>query len=71
MYHIPLKSRVHHLHIHRPHTMTELGKMLHYERFWTIVAIAATVCALIALAILSGNGAAGHSDFIHPFPYFP
>ena len=72
MYHIPLKSRVHHTHMpHRHNMAVKMQSFFRDERFWAIFAIVAIMALLITLAIVAGKGTGASPDFTPIYPYYP
>ncbi len=72
MYHIPLKSWVHHTHMpHRHNMAVKMQSLFHDERFWAIFAITVIMALLITLAIVAGKGTGASPDFTPIYPYYP
>ncbi len=72
MYHIPLKSLVHRMHMPSRHeTGVKMQKLVHDERFWAIVAIVVIMALLITLAIVAGTGTGASPNFTPMYPYYP
>ena len=72
MYHIPLKSWMHHTHMPHRHSMAvKMHTLFRDERFWAIFAIVAIMALLITLAIVAGRGTGASPDFTPIYPYYP
>lgn len=72
MYHIPLKSWMHHVHAPNLHNAgARFRKLLRDERFWAIFAIVVIMALLITLAIIAGKGTGTSPDFTPMYPYYP
>ncbi len=72
MYHIPLKSWMHHTHMpHEHHMGAKMHSLFRDERFWAIFAIVVIMALLITLAIVAGKGTGASPDFTPIYPYYP
>ena len=72
MYHIPLKSWMHHAHMPHRHNMSvKMLSLFRDERFWAVFAIVVIMALLIMLAIVAGRGAGASPDFTPIYPYYP
>lgn len=72
MYHIPLKSLVHNVHMPNKHNMAvKMQTLFRDERFWAIFAIVIIMALLITLAIVAGKGTGASPDFTPIYPCFP
>jgi hypothetical protein len=72
MYHIPLKSWMHHTHTPHRHNMgAKMQSLFRDERFWAIFAIVVIMALLITLAIVAGKGTGASPDFTPIYPYYP
>ena len=72
MYHIPLKSWMHHTHMPHRHSMSvKMLSLFRDERFWAVFAIVVIMALLITLAIVAGKGTGASPDFTPIYPYYP
>ena len=72
MYHVPIKSWAHHMHMPHMHNIgVNMHKMARDERFWAILAIVIIMALLITLAIIAGKGTGTSPNFTPMYPYYP
>lgn len=72
MYHVPIKSWIHHVHMPKGRNVgIKMHKMVRDERFWAILAIVIIMALLITLAVIAGKGTGTSPNFTPMYPYYP
>ena len=70
MYHVSMKNLREHIHMPSDHNAAmRMNHMVHDERFWTIVALALLLGAIVALAIWGILSEEPTTDFRPLMPY--